>query len=144
MSVNLENHEKLIKNSLKCYTKQYRHWCDLLECDFNLMFHGYGSKIELLNDFVDQMYPHAYVVTLNGFSDNFNLLDAVATVAGPVLDLKLEEFPFWTQIEMIEDALKQRQDLLIVFVVHNFEKVQESNCDSEIILSRLSVFNNVR
>lgn len=144
MDENTVFHNELIDKNLEKYKHEYKRWYSLLECDFSLVFHGYGSKIDLLNSFVDVMYPAAYVVTLNGFSDNFNLLDVIDLLANQVLCLNTEGTNFLKQIDTIVDKLQNWCNRLLVLVVHNFEKVQEFNSDSELVISQLACLNCVR
>ncbi|KAJ2549760.1 Origin recognition complex subunit 2 [Coemansia sp. RSA 1933] len=65
----------------------FHQWRFELDCDFNLVFYGYGSKRRLLNSFATQMTADAPIVIVNGFFPALNLKQSLEKIVTQVLRL---------------------------------------------------------
>ncbi|KAJ2843547.1 Origin recognition complex subunit 2, partial [Coemansia erecta] len=65
----------------------FQQWRFELDCEFNLVFYGYGSKRRLLNSFATQMTADAPVVIINGFFPALNLKHSLEKIVTQVLGL---------------------------------------------------------
>ncbi|KAJ1667096.1 Origin recognition complex subunit 2 [Coemansia sp. RSA 1813] len=65
----------------------FHQWWFELDCGFNLVFYGYGSKRRLLNSFATQMAADAPVVIINGFFPALNLKHSLEKIVTQVIGL---------------------------------------------------------
>ncbi|KAJ2760066.1 Origin recognition complex subunit 2 [Coemansia sp. BCRC 34490] len=69
------------------HRQQFRQWRFELDCGFNLVFYGYGSKRRLLNSFATQMAADAPVVIVNGYFPALNLKQSLEKIVTQVIGL---------------------------------------------------------
>ncbi|KAJ1796973.1 Origin recognition complex subunit 2, partial [Coemansia sp. RSA 2399] len=83
-SVKHKEEMELLENM---HRQLFQQWRFELDCEFNLVFYGYGSKRRLLNSFATQMTVDAPVVIINGFFPALNLKHSLEKIVTQVLSL---------------------------------------------------------
>ncbi|KAI9505193.1 Origin recognition complex subunit 2 [Coemansia spiralis] len=71
----------------KLHRQQFKQWRFELDCGFNLVFYGYGSKRRLLNSFATQLAVEEPVVIINGYFPTLNLKHSLEKIVIQVMQL---------------------------------------------------------
>ncbi|CAL4912954.1 unnamed protein product [Urochloa decumbens] len=74
-------HEEEVEALTRRYKDQYRNWLFELRCGFGLLMYGFGSKKQLLEDFVSTTLTDFTVIVINGYLPSINLKQVIATIA---------------------------------------------------------------
>ncbi|KAG5419049.1 ORC2 [Candida metapsilosis] len=129
-------------NLFSLHKQLYNQWCFELSQNYNLMFYGVGSKLKVLNDFVEDYFgswwdaifrgipPRALVV--NGFNPNVDFKAIALQIASVLLPEEESRFPKHvseTVPYLVDQMERQRESVPIgkilkpklLLVVHNLD-----------------------
>jgi origin recognition complex subunit 2 len=122
----VQSHRKTRETESKAlrsfYETCFPQWRLELDQDHNLLFHGYGSKLNVLTKFADEFLSDMPVVTIHGFFPTLSLKDVLARVGSDVLDMDLKG-QIQDQAQKILDYFSQENRAVesICFLVHNID-----------------------
>ena len=91
----IKNLQKKIDLLHKIPNEKYTKMRYMIDCGFNLLIYGIGSKFNILNHFMFQLVNHSNVIVFNGFNTNCDI------------KLVVEELVSYFMIEILRCAGKR-------------------------------------
>ncbi|KAJ3119789.1 Origin recognition complex subunit 2 [Nowakowskiella sp. JEL0407] len=139
-------HKKEIEELNFWHEELFEQWVfELTLGDFNLMFYGYGSKINLISKFVDKYLIDAPVVVVNGFFPSISIREILLQIVQGVLqlpDVPASPPELLAAIEYyFEDDNRELEKLYVV--IHNIDGTNLRNEKSQSYLSQLASISNI-
>lgn len=112
-------HEEEIDYLNKRYRSRFLYWHSDLRAGYNLCFYGYGSKMELIDEFA--AYSNKLVIRIEGFNVNFNFqttLELLNEIVEPISFKNIEE-----KIAQIKNYFSSDNRIYdsLLMVIHNLD-----------------------
>jgi origin recognition complex subunit 2 len=89
------------------------------KCGFSVLIHGYGSKIDILNQLVDDHLQEYYVIRIQGFQQNLSLSRCLSQVLTQVL--KKPPPKSSATIEQLADEIARNVNQPLAWVVDSID-----------------------
>ncbi|TPX44537.1 hypothetical protein SeMB42_g04297 [Synchytrium endobioticum] len=132
-----------LNNLQEMYQQRFPEWYFSLQCGFNLLFYGYGSKRQLLSKFVQRYCAKYPVLVVNGYFPSCNVRDILGQISTLVdQDLPPNKRDVTHQAHTIAEAF-QRPDRnydRLYLLIHN---IDGPNLQSEKAVSALSLLASI-
>jgi origin recognition complex subunit 2 len=136
------NHEI---QELSCLHKEnFAQWQFELQSGFNIVFYGYGSKRNLLNDFSRDVLTDGPLIVVNGYFPSISIKDILLKITAGVLEYT-GPGQIQDHVNYICDYFKQdeREYECLYLVVHNLDGTSLRNERAQSALSMLASCPNI-
>ncbi|KAI9280036.1 origin recognition complex subunit 2-domain-containing protein, partial [Sporodiniella umbellata] len=132
--------------TLKGMQRQYfPQWFFELQSGFNLVFYGYGSKRNLLNEFAQSALKDGPLIVINGFFPAISIKDILAKIIIGALGAHSSTGSIDEQVSFICDyfAREDREYEKLYIMVHNLDGANLRNERTQMALSTLASGENI-
>ncbi|KAI8388542.1 origin recognition complex subunit 2-domain-containing protein [Radiomyces spectabilis] len=139
-----EKHANEITALHNFHQQNFSQWYFELHSDFNLLFYGYGSKRNLLNEFARNVLTDGPIIVVNGFFPTITMKDILNKITAGVMGVsapgQLQE-----HVSMICNYFKseQRSYDRLYLIVHNVDGGNLRNEKAQSALSMLACASNI-
>jgi origin recognition complex subunit 2 len=132
---------------LESYEERFGQWLFELLQGFSLLFHGVGSKLELINTFVSiVLQRRGDVVVLNGYVASINIADLLAAIEAQILQDEVTAGKGAKSGDKLHERARRLVDRLaelptrrpLFLVVHNLDAPSLRNQRAQSILALLA------
>ncbi|KAJ3315648.1 Origin recognition complex subunit 2 [Boothiomyces sp. JEL0838] len=116
-----------------------------LQQGFSLLFYGYGSKYNMMNEFVTKYLEEGPVVNINGFHPNISLKPVLSKIISDVIkyDGTMGSIQNMAEIIINHFSDKECDYPYLTIVAHNIEGPGLQNEQSQRILSQLAACKSI-
>lgn len=134
----LKTNDLIIEQKMRLH-KYFPDWVFELEYGFNILCYGYGSKKDLLGEFVDSNFSGYPILKVNGFFPTLN----IRTILSPLLDLIKHTGKIGSVIDQTNLVTEyfnspDREIKRLILLIHNIDSVSLRNEKSSTLLSLLA------
>ncbi|KAL3902187.1 MAG: hypothetical protein SGCHY_000038 [Lobulomycetales sp.] len=127
-------HADLIQDQLSLYERNFEPFVHHLDHGFNVLLHGYGSKIPVISAFVKYLTELGEtVVEVNGFSPSISIKQIVGDICHDIIGLESRNFE--AQIQCILEWSKSNK---IYLAIHNIDGPMLSKVKAQDTIARLA------
>lgn len=140
-----EDLPSFVKDLFEKYRSQYSQWLLYLSEGFNILLHGYGSKINLLNDFCSEKLSGNYnYMIIRGYLPTLRLKDVLVNLAES-LNITLEPFSnVISSARFLIDEINNLDDVDdVVLVIYNIDGPNLRDDTSQTVFSLLAETKNI-
>ncbi|XP_011882352.1 PREDICTED: origin recognition complex subunit 2 [Vollenhovia emeryi] len=116
-------------------------WQFILEEGYSLLLHGVGSKMNLMNDFHNDIADHPTLV-VNGFFPSLTLKDILDNIITELLDVDCPTNPN-DCLELIETVMKDNPDDRLYLIIHNIDGIMLRSGKVQNALASLAAVPNI-
>ncbi|GAN07663.1 origin recognition complex subunit 2 [Mucor ambiguus] len=127
------------------HKQHFPQWFFELHSGFNLVFYGYGSKRNLLNEFAQSALTDGPLVVVNGFFPSISIKDILLKITAGALGTTGPTGSIQDHVEFICDyfASEDRDYESLYIVVHNLDGPNLRNERTQTALSMLANASNI-
>ncbi|CEP10219.1 hypothetical protein [Parasitella parasitica] len=127
------------------HTQHFPQWFFELQSGFNLLFYGYGSKRNLLNEFAKTALTDGPMIVVNGFFPTISIKDILLKITAGALGSAGPSGSIQDHVQYIRDyfADENRDYESLYIVVHNLDGPNLRNERAQTALSMLASAKNV-
>ncbi|KAH6559793.1 hypothetical protein BASA50_000096 [Batrachochytrium salamandrivorans] len=133
-------HEQELKLLYSRHQQRFKQWSFELEQGFNLLFYGFGSKRELIEEYATQCLSAHPILIVNGFFPTVSIRDILSEILSDVLDYTGPCGPLFDQVARINlyfESPVRKVDRLYL-VIHNIDGINLRSEKTHTALSRLA------
>ncbi|CAN7940274.1 unnamed protein product [Ixodes pacificus] len=129
---------------LRQHRTRFSLWWALLREGFNLLLHGPGSKIKLLQSFKDDMLSESFCVTVNGFNPGLTLQEILTTIIRQVIGQDSSPAPGLAgQVDHIVEHFSEEDADELYLLINNIDGPNLRQSKAQAVLSRLSAVAHI-
>ncbi|KAM7313978.1 origin recognition complex subunit 2 [Ixodes scapularis] len=129
---------------LRQHKTRFSLWWALLREGFNLLLHGPGSKIKLLQSFKDDMLSESFCVTVNGFNPGLTLQEILTTIIRQVIGQDSSPAPGLAgQVDHIVEHFSKEDADELYLLINNIDGPNLRQSKAQAVLSRLSAVAHI-
>lgn len=131
------------------HRRAFDQWIFELEEDFNLCFYGYGSKRDLLMDFVEHLYHQAErppkIVVVNGYSPGLTARDALTCLASTLLpkSTKIPAQPAAIVHLLLATLTESPPKQKTVLLIHSLDHANLRKTATQALIAQLAAHPNI-
>lgn len=135
-----DRHAHLSKSLQARYPPHFDQWSFELNQNFNLMFYGYGSKRDLINNYVESHLADQPSVTINGYYPTLSLKTVISQLLLELVGQAPGIGSTLNKVKLLTSHL-EKTEMCITIVVHNIDN--PSLASDQSLLSALASHNNI-
>jgi origin recognition complex subunit 2 len=138
-------HSKEIGILSEMHKQHFPQWFFELHAGFNLVFYGYGSKRNLLNDFAQSSLTDGPMIVVNGFFPSITIKDILLKITAGALGMTAPTGVIQDHVKFICDyfADEDREYESLYIVIHNLDGPNLRNERAQTALSMLAHAENI-
>jgi origin recognition complex subunit 2 len=138
-------HGKEISILSEMHKQHFPQWFFELHAGFNLVFYGYGSKRNLLNDFAQSSLTDGPMIVVNGFFPSISIKDILSKITSGALGMAAPTGVIQDHVKFICDYFgdKDREYESLYIVIHNLDGPNLRNERTQTALSMLARADNI-
>ncbi|CAN7984198.1 unnamed protein product [Ixodes hexagonus] len=130
----------LLRQHRTCFSR----WWALLREGFNLLLHGPGSKIRLLQSFKEDMLSESFCITVNGFNPGLTLQEILTTIIRQVIGQDSSTPPGLAgQVDHIVEHFSVQDADELYLLINNIDGPNLRHSKTQAVLSRLSAVAHI-
>lgn len=139
-----KHHEEIAILS-EMHKQHFPQWFFELHSGFNLVFYGYGSKRNLLNEFAQLALTDGPLIVVNGFFPSISIKDILLKITAGALGATVSTGSIQDHVQFICDyfASQDRDYESLYIVVHNLDGPNLRNERTQTALSMLANASNI-
>lgn len=140
-----KKHEYEIQELSILHKQNFPQWYFELQSGFNLVFYGYGSKRNLLNEFAQSSLTNGPLIVVNGFFPSISIKDILLKITAGALRISTPTGQINDHVKFICDyfASEDREYESLYIVVHNLDGPNLRNERTQMALSTLASSSNI-
>jgi origin recognition complex subunit 2 len=128
---------------ISTYISMYPQFVFELDQGCNLLFYGYGSKLQLLSDFVDECLDVGPTITIHGYFPSISLKVILSKTLSTLFGYTQSLHSVVSQSKKIVELLRTSEYDYISFLVHNIEGKGLANDQSQQALAILAACEKI-
>ncbi|KAK4520568.1 Serine/threonine-protein phosphatase [Mucor velutinosus] len=140
-----KKHQDEVAILSEMHKQHFPQWFFELHSGFNLVFYGYGSKRNLLNEFAQSALTDGPLIVVNGFFPSISIKDILLKITAGALGTTGSTGSIQDHVQFICDyfASEDRDYESLYIVVHNLDGPNLRNERTQTALSMLANANNI-
>lgn len=140
-----KKHQDEIDILSEMHKQHFPQWFFELHSGFNLVFYGYGSKRNLLNEFAQTALTDGPLIVVNGFFPSISIKDILLKITAGALGTTVSTGSIQDHVQFICDyfADQNRDYESLYIVVHNLDGPNLRNERTQTALSMLANASNI-
>ncbi|KAI8992127.1 origin recognition complex subunit 2-domain-containing protein [Mycotypha africana] len=138
-------HKEEVLTLSNMHRQFFSQWYFELHSGFNLLFYGYGSKRNLLNEFAQTCLTEGPLIVVNGFFPSVSIKDILLKITAGALELTGPTGSLQDHIQFICDyfAEDNREYECLYILIHNLDGANLRNERTQAALSMLASATNI-
>lgn len=140
-----KKHEDEIAILSEMHKQHFPQWFFELHSGFNLVFYGYGSKRNLLNEFAQTSLTDGPLIVVNGFFPSISIKDILLKISSGALGTSGPTGQISDHVQFICEyfASQDREYQSLYIVIHNLDGPNLRNERTQTALSMLANADNI-
>lgn len=140
-----KKHKEEMFTLLEMQKQHFPQWYFELQSGFNLVFYGYGSKRNLLNEFAQTVLTNGPLIVINGFFPSISIKDILVKITAGALGTQAPTGQIQDHVSFICNyfASEDRAYDCLYIVVHNLDGPNLRNERTQTALSMLASGDNI-
>ncbi|ORE02649.1 ORC2-domain-containing protein [Rhizopus microsporus var. microsporus] len=140
-----KKHRSEMHTLFEMQKQHFSQWYFELHSGFNLIFYGYGSKRNLLNEFAQTALTNGPLVVINGFFPSISIKDILLKITAGALGVQVPTGQIQDHVAYICNyfSREDREYDSLYIVIHNLDGPNLRNERTQTALSMLASANNI-
>ncbi|CEG65118.1 hypothetical protein RMATCC62417_01975 [Rhizopus microsporus] len=138
-------HQSEMHTLFEMQKQHFSQWYFELHSGFNLIFYGYGSKRNLLNEFAQTALTNGPLVVINGFFPSISIKDILLKITAGALGVQVPTGQIQDHVAYICNyfSREDREYDSLYIIIHNLDGPNLRNERTQTALSMLASANNI-
>ncbi|KAF5282101.1 hypothetical protein FQR65_LT14419 [Abscondita terminalis] len=136
-------HKKNLKQLSVKNSEQFSKWLYLMKEGFNVLLYGLGSKMTILQNFIQECISSMPVIVINGFFPNLSIKNVVDNIINDVLELSDSTGSIYDACDLIVHEMSCLNNMSLYMVINNIEGDMLRNSKAQSVLSKLASVPNI-
>ncbi|RCI00503.1 Origin recognition complex subunit 2 [Rhizopus azygosporus] len=140
-----KKHRSEMHTLFEMQKQHFSQWYFELHSGFNLIFYGYGSKRNLLNEFAQTALTNGPLVVINGFFPSISIKDILLKITAGALGVQVPTGQIQDHVAYICNyfSREDREYDNLYIIIHNLDGPNLRNERTQTALSMLASANNI-